>query len=80
MRFVLLVALCAGLSALQVTAAAAAKKKTSDTNSTRAQCLKQVGAYYHPAERRWYYSATGRGSPQEQAFYACLDAHTMGKR
>jgi hypothetical protein len=68
------------LFAVVATTATSAKTKYSDINSVRGKCLKQVGAYYRPAERRWYYAATGRGSPQEQAFYACLDRHMMGNR
>ena len=60
--------------------AAAASKKNTSVGSMRAKCLKEVGAYYRPGDRRWYYAATGRGSPQEQAFYACLDWSMAGQR
>jgi hypothetical protein len=48
-------------------------------SSLRAQCLKQVGAYYNPGTRRYrFYGA--RSSPQRQNFYNCLDAGTMKRR
>jgi hypothetical protein len=81
-RYFMALTICAAAS-LPAGPASAAKKQNSagkPAQSVQAKCLQQVGAVYHPAEQRWYFSATGYGSPQEQAYYACLDQHLMGKR
>ncbi|MBX9845670.1 MAG: hypothetical protein K2Z80_28080 [Xanthobacteraceae bacterium] len=78
-RFRLIVVLCAGLSAVLTTGAAFAEKKKkasgSSSPSIGARCAKQVGMTQR-GDGRWYFSANGAGSPQEQAFYDCIDAHT----
>jgi hypothetical protein len=71
---ILIVILCA--SAATTPAAGASKKKPSNVDSIQVACLKEVGAQYRPAEKRWYfYSPVGTG--QWSAFYDCLDRHTM---
>lgn len=75
-RFVPITVLCAGLSfAVTASPAFAAKKKSSGSPSIGARCAKQVGMTQR-GDGRWYFSANGAGSPQEQAFYDCIDAHT----
>jgi hypothetical protein len=79
-RLASIVAVCAGVSVILATdAASAAKKKNSGSPSIGARCAKQVGLTQR-GDGRWYFSANGAGSPQEQAFYDCIDAHTMKRR
>jgi hypothetical protein len=68
--------ICAGL--FISVAMSAASAQTAYT-SLRAQCHKEAGAYWNPDRRTWRYRG-GRGSPQRQAFYACLDARMAGRR
>jgi hypothetical protein len=72
-----IVVLCAAIATTPATAAA--KKKPSSIASIQVACLKQVGAQYRPEEKRWYFYGPA-STAQWQAFYNCLDAHTMQKR
>ena len=55
------------------------KKQTSSIGSIHVACLKQVGATYRPAEKRWYFHGPVSNA-QWGAFYNCIDSHTMGRR
>lgn len=74
-------AICAGLTIAVHPAAAASKKQKqpqgSDYRSIRIACLKQVGATVQGGY--WYFQG-GLGTGQAQAFYDCLDSHTMKSR
>ena len=72
------VIVCTGLLWSVAMNAASAQGRTAYT-SLRAQCHKEAGAYWNPDRRTWRYRG-GRGSPQRQAFYACLDARLAGRR
>jgi hypothetical protein len=54
------------------------QKQPSSVGAIRAACLRQVGAQYR-GNGRWQMQG-GLGTGQQQAFYNCLDAHTMNKR
>ena len=78
-RYFSIAILCSAAVICLTTAPAFAKKKISYENSVRLSCLKQVGAYYNPGRQRWIIYG-GRNSAHNQAFYNCIDSHTMGRR
>jgi len=76
-----MVAACAALITTNPAAAASKKykqKQPLSVGAIRAACLKQVGAQYRG--NGYWQMQGGLGTGQRQAFYNCLDAHTMNKR
>jgi hypothetical protein len=75
----ILVAVCAVSIAADPAAAAKKKQKRqlSSIDAIKLTCLKQIGA---TRQGGYYYTQGGVGTAQQQAYYNCLDAHTMGRR
>jgi hypothetical protein len=75
----ILVAACAASIAVNPAAAAPKKQKRqlSSIDAIKLSCLKQIGA---TRQGGYYYTQGGVGTAQQQAYYNCLDAHTMGRR
>jgi hypothetical protein len=75
----ILVAACTALIAVDPADAAAKKRKRqlSSIDAIKLTCLKQIGA---TRQGGYYYTQGGVGTAQQQAYYNCLDAHTMNRR
>jgi hypothetical protein len=75
----ILVAVCAVSIAADPAAAAKKKQKRqlSSIDAIKLTCLKQIGA---TRQGGYYYTQGGVGTAQQQAYYNCLDAHTMNRR
>ena len=79
--FVALFAMAPALIAVSAEPAAAAVKKQkrqlSSIDAIKLSCLKQIGA---TRQGGYWYTQGGVGTAQAQAYYNCLDAHTMNRR
>jgi hypothetical protein len=75
----ILVAACAASIAASPADAAAKKRKQqpSSIDAIKLTCLKQIGA---TRQGGYWYTQGGVGTAQQQAYYNCLDAHTMNRR
>ena len=76
----ILIAACAtSIAAIPATAAPKKQKRqqVSSYHALRVACAKQIGA---SAQGGYWTIQGGIGSSQAQAFYACLDSHTMKSR
>jgi hypothetical protein len=75
----ILVAACAVSIAADPAAAAKKKQKRqlSSLDAIKLTCLKQIGA---TRQGGYWYTHGGVGTAQAQAYYNCLDAHTMNRR